>query len=322
MSLKVYLIRHGETDFNKDSLEWGQDDQIPLNDLGIIQSKKLAKRLKDIHFKKLFCSNLKRAIQTAEEIRKLSNAEIVIDKRLKEYEPGGVDPSSEKWMEKYKEILELGMSKYEIRPFGGENIWDLIKRVNSFLEDIQKEEGTIGIISHSGVNSVFINLSQKREKSDFLKFKQDNVCINILAFSKGKWKIKTINDSNHINDTIPKKRIYANQKEVREIAKEYIVGKLGDISNKIYIGGDIITKEFGVYERSYKRYNGSIVKVYAQLKDDFKIPREWKVSLLLEGVEKYEIGSIQVENIKHKVNLNLIKDNEDVGEMLERVGFS
>jgi len=34
MSLKIYLIRHGETDFNRLGKEWGQDNEIPLNDWG------------------------------------------------------------------------------------------------------------------------------------------------------------------------------------------------------------------------------------------------------------------------------------------------
>ena len=313
MSLKIYLMRHGETDFNKANLELGQDDQMPLNYLGIIQSEKLAERLKSIKFNKIFSSNLRRALQTTEEIKKTSNPEIIFDERLKEYEPGKVSPSSEKWMKKYNKMLKSGMSKYDIRPFGGENIWDLIKRVNSFLEDIQKEKGTIGIISHAGVNSVFINLSQKREKKNFLKIKQDNTCINILEFSKGKWKIKTINDSDHINDLIPIKKIYSNQEEIKKIAEEYILDKLKDISNKIYIGGDIVTGKFGSYNRSYKRYEGSTVEIYAKLKEDFKIPREWKVSLLLKDVKKYEIGIIQIRDIKHKVNLTLLRDGKEIG---------
>ena len=46
MSLKIYLIRHGETNFNKLSKEWGQDNETPLNDCGILQARKLSEKLK------------------------------------------------------------------------------------------------------------------------------------------------------------------------------------------------------------------------------------------------------------------------------------
>ena len=52
MVLKIYLIRHGETDFNKQSKGWGQSNEISLNDLGILQSDKLAEVLKSINFNK------------------------------------------------------------------------------------------------------------------------------------------------------------------------------------------------------------------------------------------------------------------------------
>lgn len=208
MVLRIYLIRHGETDFNKQGKEWGQDKEAKLNNWGVLQSKKLAEKLKKIKFNKLFSSDLKRAMQTSEIISEVCNIKITPDKRLREYDPGEADPSSNKWIERYKKMLKSGKSKYEIRPFGGENIWDLIKRVKSFMEDIQKEEGIIAVVSHSGVNAVFINLSQGREKNDFLHIKQDNACINVLEFSEGKWKIKIINDSEHINEIKPKKIVY------------------------------------------------------------------------------------------------------------------
>jgi len=308
MGLRIYLLRHGETDFNKKGLEGGQPSRTPLNKLGIIQSKKLAKRLGKIHFDKIFSSKLKRAIQTANEIKKVSKSDIVFDERLNEYRPGEVDPSSEKWMNKYDEILKSGVSKYEIRPFGGENIWDLIKRVSSFLKDLEKEKGTVAIIGHSGVNAVLINLSQRKEKNEFYKIKQDNACINILDFSNGKWNIESINESDHLDDLLPKKNIYKNQEEIKEEIKAYLMEKFADISKKIYISGDLITGKFGYYNRPYKRYKGSTIELYVILKANFKIPREWKICLFNKNTRKYEAGDIILENTKHKINLNLIKN--------------
>ena len=88
MKLKVYLIRHGETDFNKQSKEWGQDPDTSLNDLGRAQTRKLAKRIKEIKFDKFYSSDIKRAIETAEILYQEIKVQIIKDERLGEYEPG------------------------------------------------------------------------------------------------------------------------------------------------------------------------------------------------------------------------------------------
>lgn len=318
MALKVYLIRHGETDFNKQDKKWEQSAETSLNEVGIKQSKKLAQRIKRIKFDKLFSSDLKRTLQTAEIVSKALEVSIIKDKRLREYNPNKVDPSSEKWIKEYKRLLNLGMSKYDIRPFGGENIWDLIKRVKSFLNDLEKESGTIAIISHSGVNSTLINLSQRRKKDNFSKIKQDNACINILEFIKGKWIIRAINDSGHISSIKPQKKNYKNQREIRAIAKRDALKKLNSLAKEIkeiYLAGDILTGQFGFYNSPYKRYKGSTIEIYIVPKKSFKIPKEWKISLITSDVKKYEIGEIKINNRKHKINVTIINNSNEINKI-------
>ena len=319
MTLKIYLIRHGETDFNKQGKEWGQPTETSLNEIGIKQSRKLAQRINEINLDKLFSSDLKRSLQTAEIVSKAMGIPIITDQRLREYDPGEADPSSEKWIEKYRWLLNLGMSKYDIRPFGGENIWDLIKRVKSFLDDLERENGIIVIISHSGVNSTLINLSQGREKDNFLNIKQDNACINILDFMKGKWVIRTINDSDHITDIKPQKKNYENQGEIKEIAKRYALEKLEGVAKEIYFAGDILVEQFGFYDRPYKRYKGSIVETYIVPKEGFETLQKWKISLITANVKKYEIGEIKINDRKHKVNVTIIGNSNEIKHEMERL---
>jgi broad specificity phosphatase PhoE len=320
MTLKIYLIRHGETDFNKTDKDWGQNKEESLNDWGFLQTDKLAEVLKDIKIDKLVSSDLKRAMQTSEILSKKLNLKIILDNRLQEYEPGEVNPSSDKWIEKYKQMLESGISKYDIRPFGGENIWDLIKRTKSFLEDLEKEKGVIAIITHSGVNAALINLSQRREKNDFINIKQDNTCINLLEFLNGKWEVITINDSSHTDEIKPNKKLYENQEEIKQLAKEYVLNKLNNLNCEIYLGGDIKEGLFGSYSRTYKRYKGSPVESYVVLKEKFEIPKEWKISSIINGTEKYEIGKIKIGELKHKVNVSIIENKKVTGEKyLERI---
>lgn len=320
MSLKIYLLRHGETDYNMDdSDEFGQGMDTPLNDCGIKQSERLGEALKNIRIDKFYSSDLRRAIQTSEILSQMLNINLIKDERLREYFSGKIKPSSEKWIEKYKELLESGMSKYDIRPFGGENIWDFIKRIGSFIEDLKNENGTILIMAHGGFNSTFINLTQLRQKDDFVGIKQDNACINVLDYENGKWKVKVVNDSNHITDIKPKKIIYENQDEIKNNAKDYVLEKLKDSSEEIYLTGDILDNSFGFYDRPYKRYKGSTVETYALLKENFEIPLEWKISLIKGNLKKYEIGKIKVNGVEHKINATLIDSIEYINDNWERI---
>ena len=63
----LYLVRHGETDWNVKGLLQGHTD-IDLNKTGIKQAKELAKKLRRIKFAISFSSDLLRARRTAEII--------------------------------------------------------------------------------------------------------------------------------------------------------------------------------------------------------------------------------------------------------------
>lgn len=58
--MKLYLVRHGQTDFNKGDLTQGSSD-IPLNETGKEQARKLAERVKNMRFDAYYVSPLTRA---------------------------------------------------------------------------------------------------------------------------------------------------------------------------------------------------------------------------------------------------------------------
>ena len=65
--MKIYLVRHGETDWNLQERMQGQADN-PLNDTGRKQAKIVADKLREINFDAAFSSTLCRAAATAEII--------------------------------------------------------------------------------------------------------------------------------------------------------------------------------------------------------------------------------------------------------------
>ena len=59
--MRLFLVRHGQTDWNVSHKAQGQTD-IPLNATGILQAEELREKLKDYQFDKCYVSPLKRAV--------------------------------------------------------------------------------------------------------------------------------------------------------------------------------------------------------------------------------------------------------------------
>ena len=74
--MELYMVRHGQTDFNKNKRLQGVID-IPLNEYGIELAEKTAEGLKDVPFDVIYSSPLSRAFQTAEIIRGDRPVEII-----------------------------------------------------------------------------------------------------------------------------------------------------------------------------------------------------------------------------------------------------
>ena len=81
--MKLYLIRHGETDWNIVKRLQGSTD-IPLNENGEAIAKETCRAMNDIHFDIIYTSPLKRAYRTAELVKGERDIPLLIDERLRE----------------------------------------------------------------------------------------------------------------------------------------------------------------------------------------------------------------------------------------------
>lgn len=147
MNNEYTFVRHGQTYWNKNGIMHGQYD-IPLNDAGVRQAKRISKELKGEHFDLCFCSPLKRARSTAISIM-LHHRNVVIsyDDRLMELSKGlleGKHLNSEK--------LLKSEDRDFIKKFGIESKSDFFSRVKSFVQEVEKKHNgkKILIVAHSG----------------------------------------------------------------------------------------------------------------------------------------------------------------------------
>ena len=82
--MKIYFVRHGETDMNKNNMFYGWYD-ADINEKGVSQAEDLREAFKDIHIDKIYSSDLTRAAHTAEIIADGRSVELVPDLREMAY---------------------------------------------------------------------------------------------------------------------------------------------------------------------------------------------------------------------------------------------
>ena len=179
----IYLIRHGETDWNSKKLLQGQVD-IPLNKKGEQQAKEIAKRLTNVNFDLIFSSNLLRAKRTAEIIALEKKIAVQTTNLLRERSFGSLEG---KHVDEVLKILKTDIKKLRTviseraKEFGAETDEEVISRFLTFIREvaIAWPGKNVLVVSHGSLIRIFLT------KIGFLT-KKDNetVVIKNLALVK------------------------------------------------------------------------------------------------------------------------------------------
>ncbi|MFH1187450.1 MAG: histidine phosphatase family protein [bacterium] len=135
---KLYIVRHGKTDFNEQGRYAGRAD-ISLNANGRQQTEELKQKIKDLNINIIISSPLKRAIETAEIIKpndcKIISKPAFIERSVGVYESLTKEEAKEKYPKLYAKNITRILNE---APTGGETIAEVQNRVFAGLEKIKK----------------------------------------------------------------------------------------------------------------------------------------------------------------------------------------
>lgn len=188
--MKIYLMRHGETDWNKVRRLQGQSD-VPLNEHGIELAEKTAEGLKDVTFDAIFSSPLQRALVTAEIMAGEGAAKIVTDGRLKEMNFGIYEGQSYDTPEKAEKHPLKHPESYV--PVGGETIAEVKERIYDFLCEkllpLEKSCSNVLVVAHGAVNRCMLNRIADIPDKDFWEIQLPSCAVSILSLEDGKFSI-------------------------------------------------------------------------------------------------------------------------------------
>lgn len=171
--MNIYLVRHGETDWNDKLLFQGHTDTY-LNKNGLIQAKYIADEFKNIKFEMIISSDLLRALETADIIKKITGfkKKIIISKNLRERNYGSFEGK------KYEYL------RHKRKNFDGEKDKVFFKRINNFFNSIiKKYKGkNIIIVTHGGVVRQII--SKILQLNDYKKIRILNASISEIYYDE------------------------------------------------------------------------------------------------------------------------------------------
>jgi len=169
--MKIYLIRHGKTEWNLQHKMQGQRDS-PLIEEGLIQLRLLGERLNNECFQAVYSSPLKRAVQSARVV--FPGTELILRDELKEialgdWEGRNYQQVKDQPLEEHEEFWEKP-HLFQARPGGGEDIFAVKERVVSLFNELISRhsfQDSIALVSHTVVIKALLMHVEKRSMKDF-----------------------------------------------------------------------------------------------------------------------------------------------------------
>jgi broad specificity phosphatase PhoE len=211
---RLYLLRHGQTDWNQQGLMQGGGYDIPLNDNGKNQAVAVADELSAIPLGAMASSHLQRALQTANHVH------AAIDKGL----PRRVDP---RWGEMrfgdfegtcihgpnvqaehkaaFRTMMHAMQQDVTLSWPGnhGESTMEVSGRgqaaIQRFLEEFPDEDH-LAVVAHGRFNKVLLATLLWKDASRYVEIEQGNTCINVIDYcdSIDQWNPILLNYGDHV----------------------------------------------------------------------------------------------------------------------------
>jgi broad specificity phosphatase PhoE len=201
MSTSIYLIRHGQTEWNKEKIFRGRKD-IPLNGRGREEAQALADHLAEFDFAACYASPLGRAFETAEIVARPHRLPVQVDEGIIDINYGVWEGISDDEVQKrFRSLYEKWHSEpHRVRFPGGESLIMVRRRTLSALEGIRSKhpDEHVLVVSHRAVNKVVLCAMLGLGNDAFWRIVQDNCAYNILILSKESSVVALMNDTCHM----------------------------------------------------------------------------------------------------------------------------
>jgi broad specificity phosphatase PhoE len=198
---KIYIVRHGQTEFNKKGIVQGSAVNSSLNDTGREQADAFYQAYKHIPFDVVYTSALNRSIESVQAFID-QDVPHCIRPELNEISWGDMDgklATAEEHNE-YKELLQRWKEgDIDFKMWGGESPVDVQNRQRPVVEEIlNSSHETLLICMHGRAIRILLSLLTDSCLSKMDQFEHTNLCLYVLEVQNGVISISHSNDQKHL----------------------------------------------------------------------------------------------------------------------------
>ena len=202
---QVYIVRHGETDHNRNRRLQGRAINASINSVGVEQAEAVAEALKEVPIQKIVTSNLIRTLETA--------APLVKQKKITAENYSALDEMSfgiwegALFDDVKKEIHDLHLKwsygEVDVPVEGGESPKEVYSRAGNKIIEIlnQSEEETIAFYVHGRLIRIILSEFLGMGLKNMHLIKHQNGSINHLTWNGSKFKVVELNKIDHLSST-------------------------------------------------------------------------------------------------------------------------
>ncbi len=205
----IYLVRHGQTAWNKEEIFRGRSD-VPLNEIGLREAELAAEYFRGLEVRAIYTSPLLRASQTAGKIADVLGREVIplpgiIDMSFGAWEGHPLQEVKASDGERYRQWRE---EPHRLKLPGGESLDEVRQRSVAALEEVilRHPEETVILVSHRVINKVILCAILGLDNSHFWQILQDTTAINLIQYRKGGYVLSLMNESCHLKPMLGQKR--------------------------------------------------------------------------------------------------------------------
>lgn len=203
-TVKFFLIRHGETEFNRLGIFRGRYE-VDLNDRGRQQAEEIGAALKDEGIGSLLSSPLGRAVETAEIIGRSLGVKYTVDEAFNNIALGewqGVEKT--KIQRDYPEMWRLWSTEPErLKIPGGETVEQVRERAFAGLRRvIEERSSSFGIVTHRSVIKTLAASLLNVPAPYFWKFYIDNAAYSVFEHGDSGFTLLSWNSNAHLSQSV------------------------------------------------------------------------------------------------------------------------
>ena len=198
--LRLLLVRHGQTEWNAARRYQGQSDPS-LDQAGMEQARRLSARLAAERIDVLFCSDLQRALGTAQILAGDRDLAIRQDVRLRELNFGILEGHTfDEGLELWPAMISTWVNDPNQPPTGGERMDEFAERVAEFLEELRQDfhDQTVLVVAHGGPLRVIIQSLLESPADTNWWFSLDHCGLTDFQLDEGNIVINRLNDTGHL----------------------------------------------------------------------------------------------------------------------------